>query len=301
MTTYHAEARPARTNFVIRPRDFQLQLGIETKIMGILNLSPDSFSGDGRLSNGKTDIKKNVEYAQKLIAQGADIIDVGGESTHPGARRISIKEEIDRIIPTIRSLAKKVNVPISVDTYKATVAKYALDAGASIINDIMGTDVEKGILKMVKKYEAAIVLMHIRGTPRTMQQNISYDNLIQEIMRALQKSIEKCLENGIKSDKIIIDPGIGFGKTVEHNLEIINRLSDFSSLNQPLLMGASRKSFIGKVLDKDIEDRLIGTIVTVCASVLNGSHIVRVHDVGKIKESLIMLDTIMNSSAFRKS
>jgi len=265
-------------------------LGQQTQIMGIVNVTPDSFSQDGCL--GKTN--RVLLLARKHIREGAGIIDVGGESTRPGSRRISAKEEINRVIPTVTALAKKIKVPISIDTYKPLVAKAALDAGASIINNIMGTKPEAGLLKMVKNYDAAIVLMHIRGTPQTMQKAVHYHNLTAEIIHSLRKSIEKCLEIGIKSDRIILDPGIGFGKTVEHNLEILNRLDDFKILKRPLLIGTSRKSFIGKVLDRDVSHRLLGTAATVCASILKGAHIVRVHDVKAMKETVGMTDAIMN-------
>jgi dihydropteroate synthase len=264
--------------------------------MGIVNVTPDSFSRDGCLNNADGP-KAALLLSQKHIRNGADIIDIGGESTRPGARRISAKEEISRVIPAIQALAKKTSVPISIDTYKPMVAQAALDAGASVVNNIMGTDPNNDLLKMIEKYNAAVVLMHIRGTPRTMQRNIHYKDLIGEIIGSLAKSIEKCLEIGIKSDKIMLDPGIGFGKTVEHNLEILNRLSDFEILKHPLLIGTSRKSFIGKVLDKEAGNRLMGTAATVTASIVHGVHIVRVHDVKAMKETISMTDAIMNGHA----
>ena len=283
----------ARPHFVFRSGDFRLDLGRQTKIMGILNLTPDSFSLDGILPNSRDNLKKAIALGKKLIADGADILDIGGESTRPGAQKISAQEEINRIIPTIKALAKKSKVPISVDTYKSMVAQYALDAGASIINNIKGVHSNKAFLRMVRNYQAAIVLMHIHGTPKTMQRNIFYKNLISDIIAELRKAIENCLEIGIKSDRIIIDPGIGFGKTPEQNLEIIARLKEFRILNQPILMGTSRKSFIGKVLNKEIKDRLMGTAATVCACVLKGAHMVRVHDVRPMKEIIAMTDAIL--------
>ncbi|MBN1870684.1 MAG: dihydropteroate synthase [Candidatus Omnitrophica bacterium] len=269
--------------------------------MGIVNATPDSFSQDGCLVKHQGARNWAVHFARKHIKDGANIIDIGGESTRPGARRISAKEEIGRVLPIILSLAKTAKIPISIDTYKPIVAKAALDAGASIVNNIMGTNPNASLLKMVKNYNAAIVLMHIKGTPRTMQKNIHYDKLTDEIISSLKKSIEKCLEIGIKLDRIIIDPGIGFGKTVEHNLEILNRLGDFKRLGRPLLVGTSRKSFIGKVIGRDVHHRLIGTAVTVCASVLHGAHIVRVHDVKAIKEAVTMTDAIINEHYTERS
>lgn len=262
--------------------------------MGILNLTPDSFSQDGVLVKSKKDLSKVLAIAGKLVRDGADILDVGGESTRPGSRKISKKEEIKRIIPTVRALALKMKVPISVDTYKPVVAHYALDAGAQIINNIMGTRLNRPLLKMVSRYNAAIVLMHIRGTPRTMQDEAHYKNLLREVLLELRQGIEKCLDAGIKKDKIMIDPGIGFGKTLKHNLELIRHLKDFEVLNFPVLAGPSRKSFIGQVLKRDVSKRLIGTIAAVCACIMNGAHIVRVHDVKKIKEAILMTDAMMS-------
>ena len=287
-----------RKIFVVEARNFRLTLGRQTKIMGILNITPDSFSGVGILlhPHHKYDPEKCVLFVQKIISDGADIIDIGGESTRPGSHRITAKEEIKRVISTLCILAKKIKIPISIDTYKETVAQCALDNGASIINNIMGVKITSKFLKMIKKYNAAIVLMHIRGTPQTMQKNIRYQSLIDDIIKELQKAIEKCLEIGIKSDKIIIDPGIGFGKTVEDNFKIIRRLGDFRILNRPILIGTSRKSFIGKILNRDITKRVMGTAATVCASILNGAHIVRVHDVKEIKDVVKMTDALLDTN-----
>jgi len=284
---------PPRKRYTVIARSYNLSLGEITRIMGIVNVTPDSFSQDG-CSSKIEGPETALRLAQKHIRDGADIIDIGGESTRPGALRITAKEEINRVIPTIQVLTKKTAIPISIDTYKPMVAKAALDAGASIVNNIMGTSPDDSLLKMIGKYDAAVVLMHIRKTPRTMQRNIHYHDLIGEIIGSLQKSIEKCLEIGIKSDKIILDPGIGFGKTVEHNLEILNRLGDFETLKCPLLIGTSRKSFIGKVLNREVKNRLMGTAATVTTSIVHGAHIVRVHDVKAMKETVSMTDAIIN-------
>jgi len=269
--------------------------------MGIINITPDSFSQDGCLSSRSSNktIAATTRLAKKLVHEGADILDLGGESTRPGAAKISITEEIGRVIPSLKKLATEVNIPISIDTYKPIVARHALDAGACIVNNIMGSEPDRHLLKMIRDYNAAIVLMHIKGTPRTMQASIHYQQLIPEIIETLLKSVENCLEIGIKSDKIIIDPGIGFGKTVENNLEIINRLGEFTALRQPLLIGTSRKSFIGKILKEDTPDRLIGTITSVCASIIRGAHIVRVHNVKAIKEAVDLTDAILNPDSIR--
>jgi len=279
---------------VLKARQWKIELGQTTRIMGIVNVTPDSFSGDGCMQTGRDHIQTAIRHARRLIRQGADIIDIGGESTRPGSGQIPVQEEIKRIIPVIRQIAKKTSIPISADTYKSATAQHALDAGASIINNIKGVRAEKSLLKMVKRYDAAIVLMHIQGTPRTMQKNIHYGDICNEILDSLRNSIEICLEIGVKSDKIIIDPGFGFGKTFEQNLLILNRLNIFSRLKFPLLIGTSRKSFIGKVLAKDVDQRTWGTAATIATAILKGTHIVRVHDVKKMRDVVRVTDAILN-------
>lgn len=271
-----------------------LHLGTRTYIMGILNMTPDSFSGDGCFRGSKDAINSAVRLARRFVREGADIIDIGGESSRPGSLKVSVGEELRRVIPAIRILARKIKIPISVDTYKPLVARHALDEGASIVNNIMGTKIEKSFLRMIRQYDAAIVLMHMRGTPRTMQRYACYTNVVSEIIISLRKSIENCLEIGIKWDKIIVDPGIGFAKSAEHNLWIIRHLRQFAVLRRPILVGLSRKSFIGKVLDKDVSGRLYGSLAGACASILNGAHIIRAHDVGATKEIAVMIDAVMN-------
>jgi len=283
----------SRKSYLVTAGPHTLLLGTRTYIMGILNMTPDSFSGDGCLSSAKDATKKAVRLAQRFVREGADIIDVGGESSRPGAQKVSAKEEIRRVIPAIRALARAVKSPISIDTYKPLVARHALDQGASIVNNIMGTKMERSFLRMVRQYNAAIVLMHMRGTPRSMQRNIRYKNVVSEIIDSLKKSVENCLEIGVKSDKIIVDPGIGFAKTAGHNLEIIHHLGRFAVLHRPVLIGVSRKSFIGKVLGRDISGRLNGSLAGACASILNGAHMIRAHDVGPTKEVAVMTDAIM--------
>jgi len=264
--------------------------------MGIVNMTPDSFSHDGRLQTKKNTDDSAYRYALRLIRDGADILDIGGESTRPGAARVAAEEEQRRIIPLIRKLAQNALIPVSADTNKTSVAKAALDAGASIINTIKGANPSRSLLRMIARYDAGIVLMHIAGgTPRTMQQRYAYKNdIINDIISSLKDSIEKCLENGIKSDKIILDPGIGFGKNVEHNLRIINQLHRFQTLKHPVLIGTSRKSFIGCVLKReDPAQRIFGTAATVAASILNGAHIIRVHDVKQMRDIAIMTDAVI--------
>ncbi len=270
-----------------------IALGQQTKIMGIVNVTPDSFSYDGQLK-GPDFAHRAVMRAKRLVKRGADIIDVGGESTRPGAKPVGVQEELRRVIPVISALAKWNKVPLSVDTYKADVAEQALDAGAVIINNIMGTKPTKRLIKMVARYNAAIVLMHIKGTPRTMQKNIAYTNVVKDIVSALKHSIDFCLDHGLNRKNIIIDPGIGFGKTVEDNLSIINSLTEFKTLDCPLLLGTSRKSFIGHVLDKEVNNRLYGSLATVAAGIINGAHIVRVHDVKETRQTALITDAIIN-------
>ena len=281
-----------RTRHIFQARGRRLLLGERTMIMGVMNLTPDSFSCDGLLSVSR-DPAAHLRFAQKLVRDGADILDIGGESTRPGARKISVGEELRRILPTLRLLVKKTTIPVSVDTYKPRVAMAALEEGASIINNIMGARPDVRLLKAVRDHGAGIVLMHMRGTPVTMQKNPTYRNVIKEIISELRYGVEKCLEIGIKKNRIMVDPGIGFGKTVEHNLDILRHLSDLNVLHCPVLVGTSRKSFIGRILDKDITARTIGTAATVCAAVLNGAHIVRVHDVAPMKQAAAMADAIL--------
>lgn len=284
-----------RKKFAVTARDQIIKLGIRTQIMGIVNVTPDSFSQDGCMKNTNNFVDKAYRYAQNHIKNGADILDIGGESTRPGAPRVESAEEIRRIIPVIQKLKRNTNIPISIDTNKTSVARVALDAGAHIINNIKGVQPKTSLLKMVARYNAAIILMHIgKGTPRTMQQKISYKDIITDISKSLRESIEKCLEFGIKSDRIIIDPGIGFGKTVEDSLMIMNHLNDFSKLNKPILLGTSRKSFIGTTLDRNINERLMGTAATIAIGIQNGAHIVRVHDIKAMKDIARMTDAIIN-------
>ncbi len=283
-----------RKSYVVSAGRHLLHPGTRTYIMGILNMTPDSFSGDGCFRGPKDAVSRAVRLAQRFVREGADIIDIGGESSRPGAQKVSVGEELRRVIPAVRILARKIKIPVSIDTYKPLVARHALDEGASIVNNIMGTKIEKSFLRMIRQYGAAIVLMHMRGTPRTMQRYARYTDVVSEIIDSLRKSIENCLEIGIKSDKIIVDPGIGFAKTGGHNLEIIHHLRRFEVLRRPVLIGVSRKSFIGKVLEKDVSGRLYGSLAGACASILNGAHMIRTHDVGVTRESAAMIDAIIN-------
>ena len=241
--------------------------------MGILNVTPDSFSDGGKFNN----INSATEHALEMIETGADIIDVGGESSRPGATEISIDEEINRTIPTIQNIIKeKPKSIISIDTTKPEVAEAALESGALIINDISGLS-DSRMVTIVNKYDAIVVIMHMQGEPRTMQENPSYNNVVEDVFTYLQSKIKYAKENGVSS--IIVDPGIGFGKSVNHNYELLRNLTNFQNLDTPLLIGVSRKSFIGKSLNLEVYERDIATIILETDAVNKGTKIIRTHDV----------------------
>jgi len=285
------ELNYVRRNFVLKAGKYKLNLGRRTYIMGILNVTPDSFSDGGLYLDKDIAIKHAIEMEE----QGADIIDIGGESTRPGAKSVSAKEECGRVIPVIKILTKRLKIPISIDTSKTEVARRALDCGAVIVNDIRGLKKGPKLARLAKRYNAAVVLMHIKGTPRTMQKNPKYKSLIYEIMESLRQSIKIAKDAGISDNKIVIDPGIGFGKNVEHNLNILKKLREFKSLGYPILVGPSRKSFIGKILGTDVGERLFGTAASVAVAIQNGANILRVHDVYQMRQVVHLTDAILNS------
>ena len=261
-----------------------------TYVMGILNITPDSFSDGGRFLNHS----EALDHAKQMVDEGADIIDVGGESTRPGAQPASLEEEYGRVIPFIEKLSSQVEVPISIDTTKAEVAKDALEAGAAIINDISALRFDPQMASLASEQGVPVVLMHMRGTSETMQNHLVYDSLISEIYSFLKERIEHAESVGIDSQKIIIDPGIGFGKSVpDGNLSIIKNLSSFKELGKPILVGTSRKAFIGNVLNLGVEEREEGTAATISLAISNGAHIVRVHAVGKMKRVVKMVDAVL--------
>ena len=262
-----------------------------TLIMGILNVTPDSFSDGGKFIQ----LGKALSQVQYMENNGADIIDIGGESTRPGAVAVSLEEEINRTIPVIEAIRKISNISISIDTYKSEVAEKALLAGADFINDISGLTFDSKMIEIVKKFDVPVVLMHIKGTPRNMQTNPTYIDVIKELLEFFSFQIQKALDIGIKKEQIIIDPGIGFGKQLNDNFILIQRLKEFSELGFPILIGPSRKSFIGLTLDVPSEDRLEGTLASVSASILNGASIVRVHDVKEVKRAVVITDKIMEA------
>jgi dihydropteroate synthase len=263
-------------------------LGKQTLLMGVLNVTPDSFS-DGGLFFDK---EKAISHGLKMVEEGADIIDIGGESTRPGSKPLELEEELRRVIPVIESIAKEVDVPISIDTYKSTVAQRAIGAGAEIINDISGLHFDSTLAQVAAKEDVPLVLMHIRGIPETMQKNVRYDSLFSEILQYLKESIQRAESAGLNPTQIIIDPGIGFGKTLEDNLLIIKNLFEFRVLGKPILLGTSRKAFIGKILNAEVTDRLEGTLSSVAIGVLNGAHMIRTHDVRQAKSAIAVADAI---------
>jgi len=265
-----------------------LPLGGRTLIMGILNVTPDSFSDGGMF----LDRSRAVEHGLRMIEEGADIIDIGGESTRPYADEVPAEEEIRRVLPVIETLTKKTDAPISIDTRKSAVAARAVEAGAQIINDVSALHHDPAVLDVAASRGAPLALMHMKGTPEMMQENPVYDDLSGEIEDYLLEAVAKCKSAGLDYDQVIIDPGIGFGKSSAHNLEILGNLGKLTSLRLPLMVGVSRKSFIGKVLDLPVSERLEGTAAAVAACVLGGVDIVRVHDVRRMKRVVKVCDAI---------
>jgi dihydropteroate synthase len=260
----------------------------KTYVMGILNCTPDSFYPTTRA----TTIKEAMKTAREMIEAGVDIIDVGGESTRPGSESVPVEEEIRRVMPVIQTLREASDVMISVDTRRKDVAERALDAGADIVNDISGLRHNEDLARLVARRKVPIVLMHMQGTPRTMQQKPFYKNTISEILRELYSSIAAATSAGIAPEMIIVDPGIGFGKRIQDNLRIIRELASLKSLNFPILIGLSRKGFIGEILDRPVEKRLVGTVTANTLAILNGANIIRVHDVADAVEMVKIIDSV---------
>ena len=261
--------------------DTEFRWGERTYVMGILNLSPDSFSGDGL-----SDTKAVVKQAKRFVSQGADIIDIGGESTRPGSQSISVDDELRRVIPAIERLTDELSVPLSIDTYKSAVAIRALAAGASMVNDVWGLKQDPGLAQVAAGAGVPIILT-------SNQRDKPGDDIMTEVISSLKRSISLATAAGVAEQDIIIDPGIGFGKSLEQNLEIVRRLSELKSLGKPILLGTSRKSMIGLVLDLPVDERLEGTAATVAIGIANGADIVRVHDVQQMVRVCRMSDAIV--------
>jgi dihydropteroate synthase len=286
-----------RKRFRLRLRSRTLLLGERTLIMGVLNVTPDSFSDGGKFLDSET----AVAHGLQLETDGADILDVGGESTRPGAPSVTPEEEIRRIVQVIRILSGKLKIPLSVDTRRAEVAEAALDAGAEIVNDVSGLRTDPELARVAHRARAPMILMHMRGTPQTMQRSPFSRNILRDVKAQLRNSIARAKRAGIPKTQILIDPGIGFGKTFEQNFELLAALPAFARLGYPVVVGTSRKSFLGKALANPgatgvpSEDRLLGTAATVAASILGGAHIVRVHDVAEMSRVARVADHILNA------
>jgi dihydropteroate synthase len=278
----------SKTHYTIRCRKRTFKLGKQTLLMGVLNVTPDSFSDGGLFF----DREKAIAQGLKMVEEGADLIDIGGESTKPGSKPLGLEEELRRVIPVIEALVKEVDVPISIDTYKSTVAKKAIEAGAQMINDISGLHFDPDLAHVASKEDVPLILMHTRGTPETMQKDVHYESLLSEILQYLRESIQRAESAGLDPGQIVIDPGIGFGKTLEDNLLIIKNLQELRILGKPILLGTSRKSFIGKILNTDVTERLEGTLSSIAIGVLNGAHIIRCHDVLEAKKAISVADAI---------
>ncbi|WP_240377864.1 dihydropteroate synthase [Bacillus piscicola] len=267
---------------VMKAGAWQLDFSAKTQVMGILNVTPDSFS-DG----GQFDTEKRAEMrAREMINQGADIIDIGGESTRPGAEKVDVKEELERVIPVIKAVSSAVNIPISIDTYKAETASKAIEAGASIINDVWRATADPDMAYTAAYYDVPIVLMHNRT-------DMNYQDIMTDIREDMEESIAICHRHGVKDERIILDPGIGFAKTYDQNLEVMRRLEEFTAIGYPVLLGTSRKSLIAKTLGLPPQERVEGTGATISLGIERGCHIVRVHDVLEMSRTVKMMDAML--------
>ena len=276
--------------------DKVFDLDNKTLVMGILNVTPDSFSDGGSYEK----IEDAVHHALIMQREGADIIDVGGEYTRPGAKKVTIEEELNRVIPVVEQLVKKLEIPVSVDTYKSEVAKQALETGADMINDITALRGDEKLVKIISEYDVPVCLMHMKGTPQNMQINPEYYDVVLEIKDFLKERVEYAISSGIKKENIIVDPGLGFGKRTGHGIEdnsdILGRLREIKSIGYPVLIGASRKTFIGNLIGKGktlpVEKRLEGSLAAATLAVLNGANIIRAHDVLETRECVDLIDKI---------
>ena len=273
-----------RFKFVFGSRTYDL--ASRTHIMGIVNVTPDSFSDGGLFF----DAERAVAHGHELAEEGADILDIGGESTRPGSDPVSEQEEIRRVVPVIERLSHECTIPLSIDTYKANVAHAALAAGACIVNDISGLTYDPSMIEVVHEHQATVVLMHVLGSPKTMQMRPVYQDVVREVYEFLESRSVAACGRGIR--QIIIDPGLGFGKELEHNLDLVRHLQKFKELGYPVLIGPSRKSFIGKILDLPIHERLEGTAAAVTACIMHGANIIRVHDVREMKRVAQVADAL---------
>jgi dihydropteroate synthase len=275
-------------DYVIKTRHGTMRLGRRTLLMGIINVTPDSFYDGGK----RFDPAKAVADGLGFVEAGADMIDIGGESTRPGAPPVSAQEEMQRVLPVVQGLRRMVKIPISIDTYKARVARAALMEGADIVNDISALRFDPEMAALLATQKVPVVLMHMQGTPQTMQAEPRYNNVLREVQDFLEARAGFALEAGLERDNIILDPGIGFGKTLDHNLTLLRGLPALAAMGYPLLIGASRKAFIGKILDLKPEERLEGSLAAAVAAVFGGAHIIRVHDVKETRRAVRVADAI---------
>jgi dihydropteroate synthase len=270
----------------------RLDLGPRTLVMGVLNVTPDSFADGGRYLKEET----AIEHGLSMAAEGADILDVGGESTRPFSDQVSVEKEKARVVPVIEALARKVDIPISIDTTKVEVARAAFQAGASILNDVSALRFDTALAEVAAEAGVPVVLMHMKGEPRNMQMDPTYKALLPEVLTFLEDAVQRAVEAGIAREHILIDPGIGFGKTFDHNLQLLRDLSELSKLDLPVVLGCSRKAFLGGILGKEPDGRDVGTMAAVAAGVLNGAHVVRVHNVGMAVDTVRVIDAIQRGS-----
>jgi dihydropteroate synthase len=262
------------------------------RIMGIVNVTPDSFSDGGLF----LEPERAIEHARRLIQDGADMLDVGGESTRPGARAVSADEELERVVPVLDGLAD-VEVPISIDTSKVAVAQRALDGGAEIVNDVTALRTEPELAGLCAERDCGVVLMHMQGTPRTMQETPTYDDVVDDVKAFLAERIEFATAHGVSEERIWVDPGVGFGKTADHNLELLRRLGELRDLGRPVVVGTSRKSFIGKLTGREVGERLGGTVASNVLALGAGADVFRVHDVAELRQALLVAEAIIAAGA----
>jgi dihydropteroate synthase len=290
-----------RGRFRLKLRSGELPVGEHTVLMGVLNVTPDSFSDGGKFF----DVKRAVQHALAMQRDGADIIDIGAESTRPGSVGVSAAEELRRLLPVLQALHGKLKIPISVDTQKAAVAELALGAGAEIVNDISGLRSDPDLARVAAEYGAPLILMHMRGTPRTMQKGPFARDVMRDVLSGLRKSIATAKKLGVKQSQIVIDPGIGFGKSYSQNYELLAKLPELAKLGYPVMVGTSRKGFLGATLAKNgksapAEERIFATAATVAACILNGAHIVRAHDVAEMKPVALTIDALLSATKRRQ-
>ena len=270
-------------------RDRRLQTGLRPLVVGIVNVTPDSFSDGGQFHS--TDLA--IEHALRLVAEGADMLDIGGESSRPGATPVSLDEELRRVVPVIERLARQIHIPISVDTIKAKVARQSLEAGAAIVNDISAGLADSEMVNVVRKYDAGVVLMHMQGTPQTMQTSPTYQDVVREVRDFLQERIRVFTGAGVPIERIAVDPGIGFGKTLEHNLSLLRHLDVIAGIGRPVVLGVSRKGMIGQITGKPRDQRMVGSVAMASYCASHGTaHVLRVHDVDATLDAAKILGTI---------